>query len=87
MTVSFGDVTFDQVDFDRDADVLYLSISGVEPAHYDESPEGHALQFDADGNLCGITVIGVSHHADDAGRVALTVPKREELGLDDLALA
>ncbi len=87
MTVSFGDVIFDEVDFDRDADVLYLSVGGIEAAHYDESPEGHALQFDADGKLCGITVIGVSHHVGEDGRVAVTVPKLEELGLDDLVLA
>jgi uncharacterized protein YuzE len=87
MSISFRGVVFDEVDFDRDGDVLYLSVAGVEPAVYDESPEGHALQFDVNGDLCGITVIGVSHHIDDSGHVALTVPKREELGLDDLVLA
>lgn len=87
MTIAFGDVIFDQVDFDREADVLYLSVSGISPEHREESPEGHVLRFDLEGNLCGVTIIGVSHHIDESGRVSLTVPKREELGLDDLALA
>ena len=45
MTISFRGVEFDEVDFDRDGDVLYLSVAGIEPAVYDESPEGHALRL------------------------------------------
>ena len=43
MTVSIGS-TFDHVDYDADADVLYLHVG--DPANatdFDESPEGHAL--------------------------------------------
>jgi uncharacterized protein YuzE len=81
MTVPFGDIQFDLVELDADADVLYLRVSGAEPVHFEESAEGHALSFDADGNVCGLTIIGLRHHADDEGNVTVTVPHRESLGV------
>lgn len=41
MSVTIGDITFDRVEYDADADVLYLHV--VEPsrvADFDETPEG-----------------------------------------------
>ena len=87
MTVAFGEVTFDQVDYDKDADVLYLSVGGVEPIHREETPEGNVLRFDKDGDLCGITIIGLSDQIDSEGSVEVTVPRREALDLPELAPA
>jgi uncharacterized protein YuzE len=56
MTLRIASTDFDQVDYDADADVLY--IAARDPARaveFDETPEGHALRFDADGSLVGIT--------------------------------
>lgn len=64
MSVAFGNVIFDLVDYDQDVDVLYLSTSGVTPCEREESPEGHILRFDENGVICGITIIGVSRFLD-----------------------
>lgn len=54
MKVSVGAYTFDNVSYDAEADVLYLHVGGPSPAaDFDESPEGHALQFDVEQNLGG----------------------------------
>ncbi|MBA2476881.1 MAG: DUF2283 domain-containing protein [Actinobacteria bacterium] len=59
MSVSVGSVTFDRVSYDREADVLYLSSGDPGQAvDFDESQEGHALRYDSDGRLVGITIVG-----------------------------
>ena len=77
MTVAFEDVIFDKVDHDRDADVLYLSTSGVTPFEREESPEGHILRFDENGVICGMTIIGVSRYLEAAENAKVTFPQRE----------
>ncbi len=71
--------------YDSDADVLYLHVG--EPASavdFDESPEGHHLRFDGDGQVIGITMVGVARGLE-AGRVlTVTLPERVELDLVDL---
>jgi uncharacterized protein YuzE len=58
MTVTVGDLTFDNVVDDEDADVLYLHVGDPAAAvEFDESPEGHALGYDAAGRLVGITIV------------------------------
>jgi uncharacterized protein YuzE len=87
MTISLGSTVFDRVHYDAEADVLYLNVEGAEPALWDESPEGHFLRFDADGRLCGLTLVDVQHQLDQDGTVKVTVPCPQELGVDDLGLA
>jgi uncharacterized protein YuzE len=79
MSVAFGNVIFDLVDYDQDVDVLYLSTSGVTPCEREESPEGHILRFDENGVICGITIIGVSRllDAEDNAKATVTFPERE----------
>lgn len=86
MTVAFGDTILDKIDYDRDADVLYLSTSGVKPVEREETPEGHVLRFDENGRVCGVTIIGLSRYEDDQGNVHVTFPQREELGISELDL-
>lgn len=67
MSVHIGPYTFDRVRYDRDANVLYLSQG--DPARavdWDETPGGHAVSFDPDGNLVGLTLIGVRALLDEA---------------------
>lgn len=48
--VSLGRFTFENVSCDAPTDVLYLHMGDPSTAvDFDESPEGHALRFDADG--------------------------------------
>ena len=55
MSVTIADIEFDRVEYDADADVLYLHVGDPSRAvDYDETPEGHAVRFDRDGNLVGL---------------------------------
>jgi len=87
MTLTFGTTQFDRIHYDREADVLYLNVEGVEAVRWEESPEGHFLRFDASGNLCGATLTGVGHLIESEGTVKVTVPCAQELNADDLGMA
>lgn len=58
MTLTIADVEFDRVEYDAGADVLYLHVGDPSRAvDYDETPEGHAVRFDGDGDLVGLTLV------------------------------
>jgi uncharacterized protein YuzE len=80
MSVVIGDWEFDHASYDAEADVLYLSIGGPRAGTGEESPEGHILRFDEDGEFYGVTLIGVQHLID-AGEATTTVtlPRRESV--------
>jgi uncharacterized protein YuzE len=76
MTITIGSNTFDNVFYDADVDVLYLHKGDPASAvDFDESPEGHALRFDGDGNLVGVTIVGAKRHLDREGEIKITVPE------------
>lgn len=57
---------FDTTHYDRDPDVLYLSVG--DPARavdFDESPEGHALRYDKHGDLIGVTIVGARRFGNE----------------------
>ena len=85
MTITVGSTTFDRVDYDADADVLYLHVGDPSSAvDFDESPEGHALRFDAAGQLVGVTIVGPRQLLRDGRRLVVTVPEKLELSLTAL---
>lgn len=86
MTVRIANIDFDRVDYDEDVDVLYLAAG--DPARavdFDETPEGHALRFDSDGQLIGITIVGARRLIDEHGSVRITLP--ETISAADIAPA
>jgi uncharacterized protein YuzE len=86
MTVTIGTTTFDNVDYDADADVLYLHVGDPATAvDFDESPEGHALRFDAGGHLVGVTIVGARSFLGQAHPLVVTVPAHLEINPADLA--
>jgi uncharacterized protein YuzE len=88
MTVTIGDLTFDNVFYDEPADVLYLHQG--EPAtavDFDASPEGHALRFGPEGNLVGITILNAKWLIEHEGKVTVTVPQHLEAGAGALSEA
>ena len=86
MTITVGNTTFDCIEYDADADVLYLHVGEPSTAvDFDESPEGHGLRFDAEGRLVGITVVGVRAVTRRDGRLVITVPARLEVDPHELA--
>jgi uncharacterized protein YuzE len=88
MTITIGSITFDNVHYDADVDVLYLHKGDPATAiDFDESPEGHALRFDAQGNLVGVTVLGAKRLLDRDGELTITVPEVMHIGSDAVAPA
>lgn len=82
MSIRIADITFDRVDYDAEGDVLYLHHGDPSTAvDYDASPEGHALRFDEQGNLVGITIINARWLLDHEGEIALTIPTPEQVHL------
>ena len=68
-------IDFDTAHYDRDADVLYLSSGDPASAvDFDESPDGHALRYGADGGLVGITIVGARRLVDAGKDVRLQAP-------------
>ncbi len=88
MTVTIGQTTFDHVDYDEDADVLYLHVGDPKTAmHFEESPEGHAWRFDKDGRLVGLTIVNARWLLEHGRPIAITVPERVEVDPEQLASA
>ncbi len=76
MTVKIGHIVFDNVFYDADVDVLYLHVGDPSSAvDFDESPEGHALRFDSDGNLVGVTILNAKLLIERDGGFTITVPE------------
>ena len=85
MTVTIAGIEFDNVVYDSGGDVLYLHVgdpsTGVD---VDESPEGHALRFDEDGQLVGVTLVRPRRLLDTDGEIRLTLPDRRSIEARDL---
>ena len=86
MTVILGDLDFDNVAYDGGADVLYLHVGDPAAAvEFDESPEGHALRYDARGRLVGVTIVNARWLLEQDEQVTITLPK--PIQVDRAALA
>lgn len=90
MSIQIGPYTFDRVRYDRDADVLYLA-SG-DPARavdFDETPEGHAVSYDAKGELIGLTLIDARRLIEEAKgeKVLIELPAMADPAELQLAVA
>jgi uncharacterized protein YuzE len=88
MSVTIGDITFDRVEYDADADVLYLHVG--EPsrgADFDETPEGHAVRFDRDGNIVGLTLVRPKRLLERDGELRVTLPVPSDVPAEELAPA
>jgi len=88
MSVTIADITFDRVEYDSDADVLYLHVGDPSTAvDFDETPEGHALRFDAEGRLVGITLVRPKHLLDESGGLRITLPVPSDVSARELTPA
>ncbi len=86
MTVRVGELTFDSVAYDADADVLYLHENDPSTAvEFDESPEGHGLRYDLAGRLVGITIINAKWLLEQDGHVTITLAQPIQVHRSDLA--
>jgi uncharacterized protein YuzE len=89
MTVHIGPYIFDRVRYDHDADVLYLSQG--DPARavdFDETPGGHAVSFDENGDLVGLTLVDIGKLVGEAeGELLVELPAKASPADLKLALA
>jgi uncharacterized protein YuzE len=91
MTVHLGSQEFDDVFYDADVDVLYLSRG--KPVAAKEtlaSPEGHAIRLNDSGEIIGITVVNAKWLAERDGRIVVSIPESHaslETSAEDLAPA
>ena len=75
MSITIGGIEFDHHSYDEPGDVLYLSIGEPRvPAETDATPEGHAVDFDADGNVIGMVLVNVRWLIERDGELRLTWP-------------
>jgi uncharacterized protein YuzE len=88
MTVTIGSLTFDRASYDARGDVLYLHVGDPQPAAgSEETPEGHVLRFDADGEVIGLTIINAKWLLERDRAINVTVPEHVAVAPDALAEA
>lgn len=88
MSVTIADITFDRVEYDAEADVLYLHVGDPSRAiDFDETPEGHAVRFDREGNLVGLTLVRPKQLLERDGELRVTLPVPSDVPAEQLALA
>jgi uncharacterized protein YuzE len=76
MTIRVANADFDRVDYDADADVLYLASGDPGRAvDFDETPEGHAVRYGPGGELVGITIVNARRLLDENGAITITLPE------------
>ncbi len=84
--VTIGGIAFDDVSYDREADVLYLwAGTPRRNASDDASPEGHYLQFGERGELIAMTIVNARWILEQEGKVVVTLPDGSRLETADLA--
>jgi uncharacterized protein YuzE len=87
MNMTVAGITFDNVSYDPEGDVLYLHIGDPKTAvAFEESPEGHALRLDAAGNVVGITLVRPRHLIARDEPVVVTIPARQPAPIDPSVL-
>lgn len=84
-SVMIDDIEFDNVDYYREGNVLYLWAGEPrKPTYDDASPEGHYLQFGEDGALIAITIVNARWILDREGTIPITLPDGRRLEASDL---
>lgn len=85
MSITVGDIEFEGVRYDAEADVLYLHKGDPSDAvDFDESPEGHHLRFDAAGHLVGVTIVRPRWLLQNEGEITISLPETVSLQSDSL---
>ncbi len=82
MIVKIAGIEFDRVDYDRDADVVYLHVGEGSAVDWDESEEGHAIRYGADGSIVGITIVNARRILEADGEIAITLPRQRVVATD-----
>lgn len=74
--IKIGGIAFDNHSYDAEGDVLYLSVGEPRgPAETDATPEGHAVDFDAEGNVIGMIIVNLRFLLERDGQLKVTWPE------------
>jgi len=85
---TIGSITFDRAGYDRDSDVLYLSVGEPRAAEGEETPEGHVLRYlPGTETIVGLTILGAQRLLDRDGSLTVTIAQPVAASADDLASA
>ena len=77
MSIKIGTIEFDHHSYDEEGDVLYLSVGEPRvPAETDATSEGHAVDFDADGNVIGMIIVNLRFLLERDGELRSPGPRR-----------
>ncbi len=88
MTIRFGPLVFDHVEYDKDGDVLYLSAGEPQAAaNTYATPEGHSVRLGPDDEVIGITIVNARWLSERDGRLVVTYPERIKASAKELAPA
>lgn len=88
MSVTIAAITFNRVEYDAEGDVLYLHVGDPSRAvDFDETPEGHAVRLDAEGNVVGLTLVRPKRLLERDGELRVTLPVPSDVPSEQLASA
>ena len=74
--IKIAGIEFDNYEYDEVGDVLYLSVGEPQiPAETDATPEGHAVDFDAAGNIIGMVIVSLRRLLELDGELKITFPE------------
>lgn len=83
MSVKIAGIEFDNVEYDADADILYVHVGDPASASaWGESPEGDGLRYGSDGSLVGLTILNARLRLQEDGAVAITLPGQRVVATD-----
>jgi uncharacterized protein YuzE len=76
MKITIAGITFDHHHYDKRGDVLYLNIGEPQAeAHGLETAEGHAIHYDENWAVIGLTLLNVRWTLEREGQVTVTWPE------------
>ncbi len=88
MTITIGNITFDHASYDQRGDVLYLHVGDRQVAADSAgTPEGHAIRYNARGQVVGVTIVNARWLLDRDGKITITLPEPVDVSADALAPA
>ena len=88
MSVTIGHLTFDHATYDAVGDVLYLHVGEPQAAaDSEQTPEGHAVRFGADGRVIGVTILNAKWLRDQGRPIIITIPEPVAVDPDELGPA
>jgi uncharacterized protein YuzE len=88
MRIQIDDLVFDRAKYDAEGDVLYLGRGASnEAADAAQTPEGHGIRYDADGEVVSVTIVNAKWLLDRDGYLKITLPHEVHVQPDELAPA